>query len=80
MTLETMHTCSIQSKKAQKNSTKHLEEQKVEERNNSKLTQLKTDRFSCTGYTGAPAPVHPMATGYTGVMPPVHPDKAAGPG
>ena len=78
LALEVMHTCSIQSKKAQKNSTKHLEEQKVEERNNSKSTQLKTGKFSCTGYTGSKAPVHPKATGCTGALAPVHPDSAAG--
>ena len=80
MALETMHTCSTQSKTAQKNTTKQLEEQKLEVRINSKSTQLKTGRNSCTGYTGAHAPVHPMATGYTGAMPPVHPDSSAGSG
>ena len=51
------------------NSRKHLEEQKLEERNDFKSTQLKTEKLSCTGYTGARAPVHPKATGYTGALP-----------
>ena len=78
MALETMHTCSIQSKVAQKNSRKHLEKQKLGARNNFKSTQLKTENNSCTGYTGESAPVHPKATGYTGAMALVHPDSAAG--
>jgi len=73
-----MHTYSIQSKTAQKNSRKHLEKQKLGARNNSKSTQLKTEKNSCTGYTGAHAPIHPEATGYTGAMTPVHLDCAAG--
>ena len=73
-----MHTCSIQSKTTQKNSRKHLEEQKLEVRNNSKSTQLNSGKNSCTGYTGGPAPAHPKATGYTGALAPVHPDSAVG--
>jgi len=80
MALETMHTCSIQSKTAEKNSTKQLEEQKLEVRINSNSTQLKTGKPNCTGYNGALAPVNPMATGYTGAMAPVHPGSAAGTG
>ena len=38
----------------------------------------KDEENSCTGYTGAHAPVHPKATGYTGVVAPVHLDSAAG--
>jgi len=56
----------------------NLEEKKVEETINSKSTQLKTERLSCTGWTGESAPVHPKATGYTGALAPVHPDSAAG--
>ena len=44
LALVIFYTCSIQSKIAQKNSRKHLEEQKVEERNNYKSTQLKTEK------------------------------------
>ena len=73
-----MHTCSIQSKTTQKNSRKHLEEQKLEVRNNSKSTQLNSGKNSCTGYTGGPAPAHPKATGYTGALASFHPDSAAG--
>ena len=72
-----MHTCSIQSKTAQKNSRKHLEKQKLGARNNFKSTQLKTENNSCTGYTGESAPVHPKATGYTGALGPVYPDSDA---
>jgi len=75
-----MHTCSIQSKIAEKNSTKQLEEQKLEVRINSNSTQLKTGKPSCTGYNGALAPVNPMATGYTDATAPVHPGSAAGTG
>ena len=78
LALETMHTCSIQSKTAQKNSRKYLEEQKLEVRNNSKSTQLKTEKNSCTGYTGDSAPVHPKATGCTDALAPVHPNSAVG--
>jgi len=77
MALETMHTCSIQFKTTQKNSRKHLEEQKLEVRNNSKSTQLNSDKNSSAGYTGDPAPVHPKATGCTGALPPVHPEKCS---
>jgi len=73
-----MHTCSIQSKSAQKNSRKHLEEQKLEDRNDSKSIEPKTEKHSCTGYTGGPAPVHPKATGCAGALAPVHPDSATG--
>ena len=72
-----MHTCSIQSKTAQKNSRKHLEKQKLGARNNFKSTQLKTENNSCTGYTGGAVPVHPKATGYTGALGPVYPDSDA---
>ena len=78
LALETMHTCSTQSKTTQKNSKKYLEEQKVEERINSKSTQLETERNSCTGYTDAQAPVHPKAAGYTGALAPVYSDNEAG--
>jgi len=71
LALEILHTCSIQSKTAQKTSRKYLEEQKLEERINSKLTQLKTEKVGCTGYTGDQAPVHPKATGYTDAQAPV---------
>ena len=57
-----------------------MEEQKVEERINSKSTQLEIERNCCTGYTGGAVPVHPKATGYTGALAPVHPDSAARPG
>ena len=77
LALETMHTCSIQSKSAQKNSRKHLEEQKLKERINCKSTQLKSEKDSSTGYTDESAPVHPKATGYTGALGPVYPDSDA---
>ena len=77
LAFETMHTCSIQSKTTQKNSRKHLEEQKLEVRNISKSTQLNLGKNSCTGYTGGPAPVHPKATGCTGAIAPVYPDKCS---
>ena len=48
LALETMHTCSIQFKTAQKNSRKHLEEQKLEGRINSKSIKLKKEKDSCT--------------------------------
>jgi len=48
-----------------------LEEQKVEERINPKSAQLKSEKGSCTGYTGGGAPVHPKATGCTSAFPPV---------
>ena len=56
---------------------KHLEERKLEVRNNSKSTQLNSDKNSSTGYTGDPAPVHPKATGCTGALGLVHLDSAA---
>jgi len=73
-----MHTCSIQSKttkKTQENTRKN-KSSKLESTPNQ--LSWKTERNSCTGYTGAHEPVHPTATGYTGAMPPVHPNSAAG--
>ena len=66
-----MHICSIKSKTTQKNSKKYLEKQEVEERINPKSTQLKSEKDSCTGYTGGGAPVHSKATGCIGALPPV---------
>ena len=37
----------------------------------------KDEENSCTGYTGAHAPVHPKVIGYTGAVALVHPDSAA---
>ena len=72
-----MHTCWIQFKTTQKDSRKHLEEQKIKKRINSKSTQLETLRNSCTGYTSGAAPVHPKATCYIGALSPVYPDSVA---
>ena len=77
LALEMMHICSIQSKTTQKNSKKYLEKQEVEERINPKSTQLKSEKYSSTGYTGGRAPVLPKATGYTGALSPVEPVSAA---
>jgi len=77
LALEMMRICSIQSKTTQKNSKKYLEKQEVEERINPKSTQLKSEKYSSTGYTGGRAPVLPKATGYTGALSPVEPVSAA---
>ena len=64
-----------QLKRTQENTWKN---KRSKEESTPNQLSWKTKRKSCTGYTGAHAPIHPEATGYTGAMAPVHPDSAAG--
>jgi len=54
-----MQACSILLKTTQTSQWNYLEEQKVIKRINPKSAQLKSEKGSCTGYTGVPQ----MSTG-----------------